>query len=247
MFDNLRHDISVVMERDPAAKSKLDAFISYPGIHALMYYRIGHWAWENGFYTLGRFLSHIGRFLSGIEIHPGAKIGKGVFIDHGMGVVIGETAEVGNNVTLYQGVTLGGTSLDGGKRHPTLEDDVIVGAGAKVLGPIVVGKGARIGSNAVVIKPVPENVTVVGIPAKVVQPPKSMDGKDFCAYGMTTDEIPDPIARSLEGLFDMVCGLRSRVEELETELAEHEAAEVSSIAKTKKNVKKKIKEETTSR
>jgi len=242
MFDNLRHDIAVVLERDPAAKSKLDVFLSYPGIHALIYYRIGHWAWENGFHTLGRFVSHVGRFLSGIEIHPGAKIGRGVFIDHGMGVVIGETAEVGDNVTLYQGVTLGGTSLDGGKRHPTLEEGVIVGAGAKILGPILVGKNARIGSNAVVIKPVPEKATVVGIPAKVVQPPNiipsTRSAKDFCAYGMPTDDIPDPIARSLEGMFDMVCGLRSRVEELETELAEHEAAEKPRIKKPKKALKK---------
>lgn len=222
MFDNIRHDISVILARDPAAKSKFDALISYPGVHALIFYRMAHWAWENGFFTLGRFISHFGRFFSGIEIHPGAKIGCGVFFDHGMGIVIGETAEVGDNVTLYQGVTLGGTSLDGGKRHPTLEDNVIVGAGAKILGPITIGKNARVGSNAVVVKSVMENATVVGIPAKVVQPPKQIDGKDFCAYGMVTDDLPDPIARSLEGMFDMVCGLKSRVEELEHELAEKE-------------------------
>ncbi len=244
MFDNIRHDISVVLERDPAAKSKFDALISYPGVHALLYYRLAHWAWENGFYTLGRFISHIGRFLSGIEIHPGAKIGKGVFIDHGMGVVIGETAEVGDNVTLYQGVTLGGTSLDGGKRHPTLEEGVIVGAGAKILGPIVIGKNARVGSNAVVVKPVLENATVVGIPAKVVQPPRTKTGKDFCAYGMSTDDIPDPIARSLEGMFDMVCGLKSRVEELEQELAEREAEAIAKAPKPKKASRKTVKSET---
>ena len=235
MFDNIRHDIAVVLERDPAAKSKFDALISYPGVHALIYYRIAHWAWENGFYTMGRFISHFGRFLSGIEIHPAAKIGKGVFFDHGMGIVIGETAEVGDNVTLYQGVTLGGTSLEGGKRHPTLEEGVIVGAGAKILGPILIGRNARVGSNAVVVKPVMENTTVIGIPAKAVQPPKQMDQKDFCAYGLSTDELPDPIARSLEGMFDMVCGLKSRVEELEQELADREAQE---IAKTHKNKKK---------
>ena len=237
MFDNIRHDISVVLERDPAAKSKLDALISYPGVHALVYYRMANWAWKRRFFALGRFISHVGRFLSGIEIHPGATIGKGVFIDHGMGVVIGETAEVGDNVTLYQGVTLGGTSLDGGKRHPTLEEGVIVGAGAKILGPILIGKNARVGSNAVVVKPVMENATVVGIPAKVVQPPvekkdierigQEKTDMNFCAYGMTTDEIPDPIARSLEGMFDMVCGLKSRVEELEIELAEREAREIA--------------------
>lgn len=231
MFDHIRHDISVVLERDPAARSKFDAFISYPGVHALMYYRMAHWCWENGFCTLGRFISHFGRFLSGIEIHPGAKIGKGLFIDHGMGVVIGETAEVGDNVTLYQGVTLGGTSLDGGKRHPTLDDGVIVGAGAKILGPIHIGKNARVGSNAVVVKPVMEGATVVGIPAKAVQASEQRARKDFCAYGMATDDIPDPIARSLEGMFDMVCGLKSRIEELEQELAEREAREVAKSQK----------------
>lgn len=237
MFDNIRHDISVVMERDPAAKSKLDALISYPGVHALIYYRVAHWAWENGFTTLGRFISHIGRFLSGIEIHPGAKIGKGVFFDHGMGIVIGETAEIGDNVTLYQGVTLGGTSLDGGKRHPTLEDGVIVGAGAKILGPILIGHNARIGSNAVVVKSVMDNSTVIGIPAKAVQPVKQKGDKDFCAYGMSTDEIPDPIAKSLEGMFDMVCGLKSRVEELEQELAQKDARTVIKTRRTAKKTK----------
>lgn len=239
MFDNIRHDISVVLKRDPAAKSKLDALISYPGVHALIYYRMGHWAWENGFTTLGRFISHVGRFLSGIEIHPAAKIGKGVFFDHGMGIVIGETAEVGDNVTLYQGVTLGGTSLDGGKRHPTLEEGVIVGAGAKILGPIHIGKNARVGSNAVVVKPVLEDTTVIGIPAKAVQPPKDLDKTDFCSYGMATDDLPDPIARSLEGMFDMVCGLKSRIEELEQDLAEQEALNSAKAVKSKRKTPKK--------
>ncbi|MBL4802759.1 MAG: serine O-acetyltransferase [Emcibacter sp.] len=234
MFDNIRHDISVVLERDPAARSKLDALISYPGVHALIYYRIAHWAWENNFHTLGRFISHMGRFLSGIEIHPGAKIGKGVFFDHGMGIVIGETAEIGDNVTLYQGVTLGGTSLDGGKRHPTLGEGVIVGAGAKILGPIHVGKNARVGSNAVVVKRVMENTTVIGIPAKVIQPQAEKSQKDFCSYGMSTDDLPDPIARSLEGMFDMVCGLKSRVEELEQELAVRDAQDVIKSHKNQK-------------
>ena len=242
MFDNIRHDISVVLARDPAAKSKLDALISYPGVHALISYRIAHWAWENGFCTMGRFVSHIGRFLSGIEIHPAAQIGRGVFFDHGMGIVIGETAEIGDNVTLYQGVTLGGTSLEGGKRHPTLEEGVIVGAGAKILGPIRIGRNARVGSNAVVVKPVMENSTVIGIPAKAVQPPEAEDQKNFCAYGLSNDELPDPIARSLEGMFDMICGLKSRVEELEQELAEQEAQNLSKTIKTRK---KPTKTETT--
>ena len=238
MFDNIRHDISVAMERDPAARSRFEAFFAYPGIHALIFYRWAHWCWNSGFHTLGRILSHIGRVFTGIEIHPGAKIGKGVFIDHGMGVVIGETAEVGDNCTLYQGVTLGGTSLEKGKRHPTLEEGVIVGAGAKVLGPIVLGKGSRVGSNAVVVKPVPENTSVVGIPAKVVQPPESKKVEDFCAYGMPTDDIPDPIARSLEGMFDMVCGLRARIEELEKEVAELET-ENSLLARAKEETEDK--------
>ncbi|WP_417318172.1 serine O-acetyltransferase [Emcibacter sp.] len=238
MFDNIRHDISVAMERDPAARSRFEAFFAYPGIHSLIFYRWAHWCWNSGFHTLGRILSHIGRVFTGIEIHPGAKIGKGVFIDHGMGVVIGETAEVGDNCTLYQGVTLGGTSLEKGKRHPTLEEGVIVGAGAKVLGPIILGRGSRVGSNAVVVKPVPENTSVVGIPAKVVQPPESRKIEDFCAYGMPTDDIPDPIARSLEGMFDMVCGLRSRIEELEKEVAELET-ENSLLARGKKKSRDK--------
>lgn len=246
MFDNIRHDISVVLERDPAAKSKLDALISYPGVHALIYYRIARMAWQSDFHTLGRFISHIGRFLTGIEIHPGAKIGKGVFFDHGMGVVIGETAEIGDNVTLYQGVTLGGTSLEGGKRHPTLEEGVIVGAGAKVIGPIIVGKNARIGSNAVVVKPVMKNTTVIGIPAKVVQPPKDKNIKDFCAYGLSTDDLPDPIAKSLEGMFDMVCGLKSRVEELEQELSERDAQDIIAAKKPNKRPSKGAKSEKTS-
>ncbi len=249
MFDNLRHDISVAMERDPAARSKVEALFAYPGIHALAFYRLAHWFWEKGFHTLGRILSHLGRLFTGIEIHPGAKIGKGVFIDHGMGVVIGETAEVGDNVTLYQGVTLGGTSLEKGKRHPTLEEGVIVGAGAKVLGPITIGKGARVGSNAVVIKPVPESATVVGIPAKVVQPPRERKVEDFCAYGLPTDDIPDPIARSLDGIFDMVCGLRSRLEELEKEVADLEAENILLTArldgKSSKQSGKKIKTSST--
>lgn len=238
MFDKIRHDITVVLERDPAAKTRFDALISYPGVHALIYYRMAHWTWNNGFTTVARFISHLGRFLSGIEIHPAAKIGTGLFIDHGMGVVIGETTEIGDNVTLYQGVTLGGTSLHGGKRHPTLEDGVIVGAGAKILGPIHVGRNARIGSNAVVVREVMENATVIGIPAKAVQTHEEKQAHDFCAYGIPTDEIPDPIAKSLEGMFDMVCGLKNRVEELEGELAERNARDIVKLHKGRKSPSK---------
>jgi serine O-acetyltransferase len=167
-FKTLRSDIDSMMARDPAARSRLEVVFCYPGFHAVLIYRLAHSAWRSGFHVLGRWLSHLGRFLTGIEIHPGAEVGERLFIDHGMGVVIGETAVIGNDVTLYQGVTLGGTSLKGGKRHPTLQDNVIVGAGAQVLGPITVGHGARIGANAVVLKDVPSCATMVGIPARPV-------------------------------------------------------------------------------
>jgi len=167
MFSRLRQDVNSVFDRDPAARSWLEILTAYPGLHAIWFYRIAHWFWVHQFYWLGRLTSHVGRALSGIEIHPGARIGPGFFIDHGMGVVIGETAEVGANVTLYHGVTLGGTSWKKGKRHPTLEDDVVVGAGAKILGPIRVGARTRVGANAVVVKDVPPDSVVVGIPGRV--------------------------------------------------------------------------------
>jgi serine O-acetyltransferase len=167
-FKTLRSDIDSMMARDPAARSRLEVVFCYPGFHAVLIYRLAHGAWRRGFHLLGRWLSHLGRFLTGIEIHPGAELGERLFIDHGMAVVIGETAVIGNDVTLYQGVTLGGTSLKGGKRHPTLQDNVIVGAGAQVLGPITVGEGARIGANAVVLKDVTPGATMVGIPARPV-------------------------------------------------------------------------------
>ncbi len=219
MFDNLKRDINAALERDPAARSRWEVIVTYPSIHALFFYRIGHKCWKHNWFFLGRFLTQFGRFVSGIEIHPGATIGPGCFIDHGMGVVIGETAELGKDVTLYQGVTLGGTSLDKGKRHPTLEDGVIIGAGAKILGPITIGANARVGSNAVVLKSIPSGVTAIGIPAKVVEPGRKKAPKDFCAYGLTTEDLPDPIARSLDSMLDMVCTLKTRVEHLEGELA----------------------------
>ena len=167
-FKTLRSDIDSMMARDPAARSRMEVVFCYPGFHAVLIYRLAHAAWQHGFHLLGRWLSHLGRFLTGLEIHPGAEVGQRLFIDHGMAVVVGETAVIGDDVTLYQGVTLGGTSLKGGKRHPTLQDNVIVGAGAQVLGPITVGMGARIGANAVVLKDVPPNATMVGIPARPV-------------------------------------------------------------------------------
>lgn len=194
----IRADIASIFERDPAARSVLEILSSYPGLHAIWGYRISHWLWKRDIKLLARWLSHVTRFLTGIEIHPGAQIGQKFFIDHGMGVVIGETAEVGTNVTLYHGVTLGGTTLAKGKRHPTLEDDVVVGAGAKILGAIVVGAGSRIGANAVVVKAVPPNSVVVGVPGQVVMrsKPRTLEsGPD-----LDHDILPDTIGLTLLAL-----------------------------------------------
>jgi serine O-acetyltransferase len=225
-FKNLIDDIDSMMARDPAARSRFDVVFSYPGFHALMFYRMARRLWRWRLLFLARFVSHIGRWLTGIEIHPGAEIGRRLFIDHGMGVVIGETAVLGDDVTLYQGVTLGGTSLAGGKRHPTLEDGVVVGAGAQVLGPLTVGRGARIGANAVVLKDVPAEVTMVGIPARVVQPrpksPEAARATEFCAYGTPSADLPDPVARAIDGLCDQVTGLQAQVKDMERRLEEAE-------------------------
>lgn len=207
MFDHLKEDISIVFERDPAARSHIEVLTTYPGVHALLMHRLSHWLWGMHFYWLGRAFSHIGRFLTGIEIHPGATIGRRVFIDHGMGVVIGETAIIGDDCTLYHGVTLGGTSWNKGKRHPTLEQGVVIGAGAKVLGPITIGKNAKIGSNAVVVKDVPENATAVGIPARILEEEKIKQRDEvakkigFSAYAVG-DENNDPIAKAIHRLLD---------------------------------------------
>ena len=219
MFKHLREEIDGIMARDPAARSRIEVALCYPGLHALVIHRIAHLCWERGWRLTGRFLSHIGRVATGIEIHPGATIGRRFFIDHGMGVVIGETAVIGDDVMLYHGVTLGGTSLNPGKRHPTLEDGVIVGAGAKVLGNITMGAGSRVGSNAVVVADVAPGATVVGIPARVVVPREKVDPSKFLPYGTPCGDIPDPVARALNGLLDQVQGLRRRVEELESERA----------------------------
>jgi serine O-acetyltransferase len=170
MFEDIKGDIQAVVERDPAARSRLEVLLCYPGIHARLIHRLSHLLWHKGWTLTARFLSHIGRWLTGIEIHPAAVIGRRLLIDHGMGVVIGETAVIGDDVTLYQQVTLGGVSLEPGKRHPTVEDGVVIGAGAAVLGPFTVGKGARVGANAVVLKDVPAGVSVVGIPARPIGP-----------------------------------------------------------------------------
>ncbi len=207
MFTRLRSDIQCILERDPAARSFWEVLTCYPGLHALVLHRRAHWCWTHDLKWLGRFISHFGRWLTGIEIHPGAKIGERVFIDHGMGVVIGETAEVGDGCTIYHGVTLGGTSLyKGAKRHPTLGRNVVVSAGAKVLGGFEVGDGAKIGSNAVVIKPVPAGATAVGIPARII-PSKEGQSADvtttqqgFSAYGITQED--DPLNQAMRGLID---------------------------------------------
>lgn len=169
MFKKLKYDIENIMKQDPAARNFLEVFLLYPSIHCLIFYRIGNFFYRNRLFFLARLISQLARFITGIEIHPGAKVGKGLFVDHGMGVVIGETAEIGDNVTIYQGVTLGGTGKDFGKRHPTVGDNVIIGAGAKVLGPISIGNNSKIGANSVVLSDVPENATAVGIPSKNIE------------------------------------------------------------------------------
>jgi serine O-acetyltransferase len=220
LLKNLREEIDATLARDPAARSRLDVVLCYPGFHALVWHRLAHWLWRRGWLLAGRFASHIGRVLTGIEIHPGARIGKRVFIDHGMGVVIGETAEIGDDCTLYQGVTLGGTSLRQEKRHPTLGNGVIVGSHAQILGPFRVGDGARIGASAVVLTEVPDGVTMVGNPARQVarRAPPSETKPVFQPYAVCGD-IPDPIARALNGLLDEVTSLRARLAELEKETA----------------------------
>ena len=207
MFARLNSDIQCILERDPAARSAWEVLTCYPGLHALVLHRRAHWCWQHGFKWLGRFISHLSRWLTGIEIHPGARIGNGVFFDHGMGIVIGETAEIGDGCTIYHGVTLGGTSLyKGAKRHPTLGRDVVVGAGAKVLGGFEVGDGAKIGSNAVVTKPVPAGATAVGNPARIIQAEQDAKREEtasrmgFSAYGVTQND--DPLSQALRGLID---------------------------------------------
>lgn len=222
MFDRLREDIHCVFERDPAARNTFEVLTTYPGVHAVLLHRVTHWLWNSGMKWLGRWLSALGRWLTGIEIHPGATIGRRFFIDHGMGVVIGETAEIGDDCTLYHGVTLGGTSWQKGKRHPTLGNNVLVGAGAKILGPIVIGDGARVGSNAVVSKTVPPYATVVGVPGHLVVK-KSADADEkraaiakkigFEAYGAAQD-MPDPVAHAINCMLDHIHAMDKRLEEM---------------------------------
>src|SRR3990167_2031493 len=216
MFARLRSDIQCILDRDPAARSTWEVITCYPGLHAIWLHRPAHWCWHHGLKWLRRFISHFARWFTGIEIHPGAKIGERVFFDHAMGVVVGETAEIGDGCTIYQGVTLGGTSLyKGTKRYPTLGKDVVVSAGAKVLGGFEVGDGAKIGSNAVVIKPVPAGATAVGIPARII-PSKTGESADvteahpkFQAYGITQED--DPLSQAMRGLIDSAAGQEHQI------------------------------------
>ena len=236
MFAALKEDINSVFDRDPAARSVWEVLTCYPGLHARTIHRLANWCWRHGLKWAGRFISHLGRWLTGIEIHPGATIGRRFFIDHGMGVVIGETAEIGDDVTLYHGVTLGGTSWNKGKRHPTLKDRVVVGAGAKVLGPITIHEDGKVGSNAVVVKDVPPGATAVGIPARIIEGETATRREEhaaklgFSAYAVTGGD-DDPLAKALNGILDhgvatdqKVDLLLARIEELEADLAKQAAA-----------------------
>ena len=228
MFATIKEDSLCVFDRDPAAQSVFEVITSYPGFHALIIHRFSHFFWHLGLRWLARFVAHIGRWLTGIEIHPGATIGRRFFIDHGMGVVIGETAIIGDDCTLYHGVTLGGTSWDQGKRHPTLHNGVVIGAGAKVLGPIEIGEGARVGSNSVILKPVPPGATVVGIPGHIVDSKNRQQVKQrdqiaskmgFDAYGATGD-MPDPIAHAINHMLDHIHLMDEQLEKMRQTLSD---------------------------
>jgi serine O-acetyltransferase len=210
MFDALRADIQTVMERDPAARSRLEVLLCYPGVHALALHRLGNRFWRAGWLSTARFVSHVSRFLTGIEIHPAARLGRGLFIDHGMGIVIGETAQVGNNVSLLQGVTLGGTSTRREKRHPTLQDNVTVGSGAKIIGAITIGENSRVGAGSVVVRDVPPNAVVVGVPGRVTY----KDGQRVSGIDMNMADLPDPVSRAIEQLVDRIRSLEADLDGL---------------------------------
>ena len=235
MFTKLRADIACILDRDPAARTAWEVLTCYPGLHAIYIHKLAHWFWLRGLRWFGRFTSQLGRWLTGIEIHPGAKIGERVFIDHGMGIVIGETAEVGDGCTIYQGVTLGGTSLyRGEKRHPTLGEGVVVGAGAKILGGFVVGAGARIGSNAVVVKAVPAGASIVGIPGKIVEDPSTKSAERFAAYAVVQDH-EDPQSKAIQQLVEHSQELERTIEKLQDRLARLERH--AAAAETDKNLR----------
>ena len=227
MWQLIKEDVSCVFERDPAARTTFDVLTCYSGVHAMLFYRVNHWMWTRGLRWPARFTANISRWLTGIEIHPGAVIGRRFFVDHGTGVVVGETAEIGDDVTLYQGVTLGGRTLNEGKRHPTLGNNVVVGAGAKILGPFKVGDDARIGSNAVVLNPVPSGATVVGVPGKIVrcrdknanclelvrEQAETRRRQTFDAYGVS-DDTDDPMELAVDALQKQVVELRAELDRL---------------------------------
>ena len=236
MFKTLKEDIQVVFERDPASRSALETLLACPGLHAIMLHRVNHWLWDKELYLFSRVTAHLSRFLTGVEIHPGATIGQRLFIDHGMGIVIGETSEIGDDCSIYHGVTLGGTTWQKGKRHPTLKNGVIIGAGAKVLGPVTLGANARIGSNAVVVKDVPDNATVVGIPGRVIARESRAEEElkkaqreamarkiGFDAYGGSKD-MPDPIQNTIDALLDHMHKVDEEVEELKKKLEKDKSA-----------------------
>lgn len=216
MLSQIRKDIKMVLERDPASRNPLEIILCYAGFHALIFHRIAHWLWNHEMFLIGRVLSHVSRFLTGIEIHPGAKIGNGFFIDHGMGVVIGETAEVGDNCMIYHGVTLGGFSMKKEKRHPTIGNNVIIGAGAKVLGPIKVGDNSKIGSGSVVLGDVPRNSTVIGVPGRIIyrrDPAAGSAGEEY-----NWQSSPDPVAQAIKCLLEKIPQIEKEIQELRVKL-----------------------------
>jgi len=213
-WDRIKEDVQVVFDRDPAARSTLEIVLTYPGVHALFFYRVAHWLWTRDLKLIARLVANIGRFLTGVDIHPGANIGRRLFIDHGMGVVIGETTDIADDVTLYQGVTLGGTSLNKGKRHPTIEDHVIITTGATVLGPVTIGARSRIGAGSVVIHPVPPDATVVGIPGRVVRRDGVQHAPGLELVDLDHGDLPDPVARAISILLDHVEKLEHKLEDL---------------------------------
>jgi serine O-acetyltransferase len=214
MWQRIKEDIQVISQRDPALRSVWEVALAYPGFHAVLLHRLAHWLWQRNLTTLARFISHVGRFLTGIEIHPGAKIGRRFFIDHGMGVVIGETSEIGDDVTIYQGVTLGGTSTKPIKRHPTIEDSVTIFSGAAVLGPVTVGRHSRVGAGSVLVTSVPPHSTVVGIPGRIVRAEARHTEGGKAIIDLNSADLPDLVAKAIGGLADYIEKLEKRVDEL---------------------------------
>lgn len=240
MWQTLKEDIQAVFDRDPAARSTWEVAIAYPGFHAILIHRLAHWLWQRRLTTVARFVSHVGRFLTGIEIHPGAKIGRRCFIDHGMGVVIGETSEIGNDVTIYQGVTLGGTSTEPIKRHPTIEDSVTIFSGAAVLGPVTVGRHSRVGAGSVLVTSVPPHSTVVGVPGRVVKIEARHTPAGKAIIDLNSADLPDVIANAVNSLADYVEKLEKKVDELSARqggLEEKTAEESEVLNKVKELLK----------